>query len=104
MRISDWISDVCSSDLLVQTGTSDLSGIASMVPGLQLGSSVSSFGNQVSLRGIGTSTNNAAIDQSVSLNIDGMQFSQGLSYAMGFFDMAHLEEIGRASWRESVSQ
>ncbi|KHK92929.1 TonB-dependent receptor [Novosphingobium malaysiense] len=87
------VASVISGDELAQTATADLSGIATLVPGLQLGSSVSSFGNQVSLRGIGTSTNNAAIDQSVSLNIDGMQFSQGLSYAMGFFDMAHLEVL-----------
>lgn len=87
------VASVLAGEELVQSGTADLTGVATRVPGLQLGASVSSFGNQVSLRGIGTSTNNAAIDQSVSLNIDGMQFSQGLSYALGFFDMASVEVL-----------
>ncbi len=73
------VASVMGSDELVQTGTADLQGVAARVPGIRIGSSVAAFGNQVALRGIGTTTNNSAIDQSVSLNIDGMQFSQGLS-------------------------
>ena len=85
------VASVLDSEKLIQTGTADLTAIATRVPGLQIGSSVAAFGNQVALRGIGTTTNNSAIDQSVSLNIDGMQFSQGLSYALGFFDMQRVE-------------
>jgi len=70
------VASVLSSEELVRTGTADLSGISARVPGLNLGTSVSSFGTQVSLRGIGTSTLNASIDQSVSLNIDGMQITR----------------------------
>ena len=87
------VASVMSAEELTQTGTADLQGVAARVPGLRIGSSVAAFGNQVALRGIGTTTNNSAIDQSVSLNIDGMQFSQGLSYAMGFFDMAQVEVL-----------
>lgn len=85
------VASVIGGEELAQTGTADLTAVASRVPGLQLGGSVAAFGNQVALRGIGTTTNNSAIDQSVSLNIDGMQFSQGLSYALGFFDMQRVE-------------
>ena len=87
------VASVFDAEALVQTGAGDLTAIASRTPGLQLGSSVAAFGNQVALRGIGTTTNNSAIDQSVSLNIDGMQFSQGLSYALGFFDMQQVEVL-----------
>lgn len=87
------VASVIGGEQLAQTGTADLTAVASRVPGLQLGSSVAAFGNQVALRGIGTTTNNSAIDQSVSLNIDGMQFSQGLSYALGFFDMQQVEVL-----------
>lgn len=87
------VATVLGAATLDQTGTADLMGVASRVPGLQLGNSVAAFGNQVALRGIGTTTNNSAIDQSVSLNIDGMQFSQGLSYALGFFDMQQVEVL-----------
>lgn len=87
------VASVLGEETLAKTGTADLTAVASHVPGLQLGSSVAAFGNQVALRGIGTTTNNSAIDQSVSLNIDGMQFSQGLSYALGFFDMQQVEVL-----------
>jgi outer membrane receptor protein involved in Fe transport len=87
------VASVFDSEALVQTGASDLVAISSRTPGLQIGSAVAAFGNQVALRGIGTTTNNSAIDQSVSLNIDGMQFSQGLSYALGFFDMQQVEVL-----------
>lgn len=87
------VAAVLGSQELERTATVDLIGVAARVPGLQLGNSVAAFGNQVALRGIGTTTNNSAIDQSVSLNIDGMQFSQGLSYAMGFFDMQQVEVL-----------
>ncbi len=87
------VATVLGGESLDQSGTVDLIGVASRVPGLQLGNSVAAFGNQVALRGIGTTTNNSAIDQSVSLNIDGMQFSQGLSYALGFFDMEQVEVL-----------
>lgn len=87
------VASVLGGEELVKTGTSDLSGVSNFVPGLNLATAVSSFGTQVSLRGIGTTTLNATIDQSVSLNIDGMQITQGLSYGMGFFDAAHVEVL-----------
>lgn len=68
------VASVMAAEELNQTGTADLQSVAARVPGLKIGSSVAAFGNQVALRGIGTTTNNSAIDQSVSLNIDGMQF------------------------------
>ena len=63
------------------------------MPGLLVGASVGTVGTQVSLRGIGTSALDAGIDQSVSLNIDGQQFSQGVTYRSGIFDMAQAEVL-----------
>ena len=87
------VATVLAGEELARSGVADLGAIATRVPGLNIGSGVSSFGNQVSLRGIGTSTMNSTIDQSVSLNIDGMQFTQGLAYALGFFDMGQVEVL-----------
>ena len=87
------VASVLGGAELDQQGINDLIGVAARVPGLQIGNSVAAFGNQVALRGIGTVTNNSAIDQSVSLNVDGMQFSQGLSYALGFFDTQQVEVL-----------
>src|SRR5690606_10265777 len=47
----------------------------------------------VSIRGIGTTSLDPGIDQSVSLNIDGMQFTQGSAYSIGMFDMAQVEVL-----------
>ncbi|MDB6100793.1 MAG: hypothetical protein JWO52_792 [Gammaproteobacteria bacterium] len=49
---------------------------------------VLSIGPQISIRGIGTSTLDAGVDQPVSLNIDGLSMTQGLAYAAGLFDLA----------------
>lgn len=73
--------------------TQDLKDIATLVPGLTIGDSVLSIGTQVSLRGVGTSSYDPGIDQSVSLNIDGLQLSQGLAYSSGLFDMAQVEVL-----------
>jgi len=48
-------------------------------------------GTQISIRGIGTSSANPGIDQSVSLNLDGLQVTQGSAYSVGVFDMAQVE-------------
>lgn len=80
-----------SAEQLNRYEVTDLGKISDQVAGLKVGSAISVFGNQVSLRGIGTSVLNGTIDQSVSLNIDGMQMTQGLAYSIGFFDMAQVE-------------
>lgn len=73
--------------------TQDLSDIASKVPGLSLGEAVLSIGTQVSLRGVGTNTLDAGVDQSVSLNLDGLQLSNGLAYSAGLFDIGQVEVL-----------
>jgi iron complex outermembrane receptor protein len=47
----------------------------------------------VSIRGVGTTTFNPGVDQSISLNIDGLQLSQGLAYSSAFFDMQQVEVL-----------
>ena len=73
--------------------TQDLKDIATLVPGLSLGDAVLDIGTQVSLRGVGTSTLDAGVDQSVSLNLDGLQISNGLAYASGVFDLQQAEVL-----------
>ncbi len=73
--------------------TQDLKDLATMVPGLLLGDNVLSIGTQVSLRGVGTSSSDPGVDASVSLNIDGLQLSQGLAYRSAIFDLAQAEVL-----------
>ena len=85
------VETALSKETLDRYVVSDLFAVATKVPGLLIGSGTGAFGTQVSMRGVGTTTLNSAIDQSISLNIDGIQLTQGLSYKVGFFDMAQVE-------------
>ncbi|CAN7634578.1 TonB-dependent receptor [Phenylobacterium sp. LjRoot219] len=73
--------------------TNDLISVANRVPGLLVGASLAANGLQVSMRGIGTTANNATVDNSISLNIDGLQLSQGLAYGLGMFDVGQVEVL-----------
>ena len=66
------IETVLTQETLEATKTDNLYGLMTRVPSLLLGNAVNSTGTQVSLRGIGTTALNATMDQSVSLNIDGL--------------------------------
>ena len=87
------VENVIGRQQLQRFQTQDLKDIATLVPGLEIGDSVLSIGTQVSLRGVGTTTYDPGLDQSVSLNIDGIPFTQGLAYSSGFFDMAQVEVL-----------
>lgn len=78
---------------LEQFAIHDLFTVATRVPGLLVGTSLAANGLQVSMRGIGTTANNATVDNSISLNVDGLQLSQGLSYGIGMFDVAQVEVL-----------
>jgi iron complex outermembrane receptor protein len=73
--------------------TQDLKDLSTLVPGLSLGTAVLSVGTQVSLRGVGTSSLDAGVDQSVALNLDGLQLTQGLAYSAGMFDVGQVEVL-----------
>lgn len=87
------IATAIGREQLEKFSVSDLQGISDRVPGLLVGSGTLSFGNQVSMRGLGTSTLSNTIEQSVSLNIDGMQMTQGLAYAAGMYDVEQVEVL-----------
>ena len=87
------VATVLSANVLQEAQIVDIQGITSKVPGLMVGASVGTVGTQISLRGIGTAALDAGIDQSVSLNIDGQQFSQGVTFKSGIFDMAQAEVL-----------
>lgn len=85
------VSSVLSQAELDRSKLDSLATIATRVPSLQLGDTVASVGTQVSLRGVGTTTINPTMDQSVSLVIDGLPLSQGVAYSAGMFDVAQVE-------------
>ncbi|RYD90581.1 MAG: hypothetical protein EOP61_29245, partial [Sphingomonadales bacterium] len=87
------VQNVISAETLVRTQITDLVGVTAKVPGLFVSPGINTIGTLISLRGIGTSAIDAGVDQSVSLNIDGQQFSQGLVFKSGLFDLAQAEVL-----------
>jgi outer membrane receptor protein involved in Fe transport len=84
---------VFSQQDMEQYQTNSLSTLKDQVPGLLMGASVNEVGTQLSIRGIGTTVMNATMDQSVTLNIDGLPISQGLAYQAGIFDLGQAEVL-----------
>src|SRR3546814_15857115 len=93
MRISDWSSDVCSSDLsisdvpiavsavtadqLQNTGAVDIRGLHQISPSLLISSTSSeAVGGVARLRGIGTVGDNHGLESSVAAFIDGVYRSR----------------------------
>jgi iron complex outermembrane recepter protein len=87
------VANVLGAETIDRAQITDIRGIATKIPGLFVSESVNTVGTLISLRGIGTSALDAGIDQSVSLNIDGQQFSQGLAFKSGLFDLVRAEVL-----------
>lgn len=87
------IETVLTAQDLDRQQVTSITDITEQVAGLQVGSNVLSVGTQISLRGVGTSAIDAGVDQSVSLNIDGLQLTQGATYSVGIFDVAQVEVL-----------
>lgn len=64
-----------------------------LVPGLVIAGSILSIGPQVTIRGVGTSSSDPGVDQSVSLNIDGLSLGQGLAFGSAMFDVGQVEVL-----------
>src|ERR1700722_10836600 len=71
----------------------ELTDLPSLVPGLNFGTSLLSIGTLVSIRGIGTASQDPGVDQSVALNIDGLALGNGLALNMGLFDIGSVEVL-----------
>ncbi|MDE8652975.1 TonB-dependent receptor [Novosphingobium album (ex Liu et al. 2023)] len=87
------IMTAISDDKLQKLQVNRIDDLPRLVPGLTIGKGPLAIGALVSLRGVGTSQQDPSIDQSVSLNIDGLSLGQGLAFASGMFDLAQIEVL-----------
>jgi iron complex outermembrane recepter protein len=71
----------------------ELTDLPTLVPGLNFGTSLLSIGTLVSIRGVGTASQDPGVDQSVALNIDGLSLGNGLALNMGLFDIGSVEVL-----------
>ena len=84
---------VVSEQALQTAGVTEITDLPKLVPGLVIAGNLLSIGPQVTIRGVGTSSFDPGVDQSVSLNIDGMSLGQGLAFGSGMFDVAQVEVL-----------
>lgn len=82
-----------SSETLERAGASNLEQIAELAPQVQIMRASSGNGGIISIRGLGTPALDAGLEQSVSVNIDGVQAGRGNIVSQGFFDLGQVEVL-----------
>lgn len=87
------VQSVLTQAMIERAQVTTLTDIAAQTPGIVLGTGAGDSGALISLRGVGTSITDPGIDQSVSLNLDGLQVTQGAAYSVGVFDMTQVEVL-----------
>jgi iron complex outermembrane receptor protein len=87
------VEQVISEARLERLQVTELTDLPKLAPGLNLGHSLLSIGTLVSIRGIGTASQDPGVDQSVSLNIDGLSLGNGLAFNSGLFDVGQIEVL-----------
>lgn len=82
-----------SDEQLQTAGVTEITDLPKLVPGLVIAGNLLSIGPQVTIRGVGTSSFDPGVDQSISLNIDGLSLGQGLAFGSAMFDVAQVEVL-----------
>src|SRR3546814_1794157 len=112
MRISDGSSDVCSSDLsladvpiavsavtaetLANSGANDIRDLTQVAPSLLVSSTGNEANGSARIRGIGTVGDNAGLESSVVVLVDGVYRSRSGNALSELGPIERIEEIGRA--------
>lgn len=76
---------------LQRYNSNSLGDIAQMAPQVKVAQQASGGGSSVVIRGIGSSTLDTGFDQSVAINVDGVQTSRGRSLQQSYFDVQQVE-------------
>lgn len=76
---------------LQRNAASDLSKIAEIAPQVQITKTATGGGATLIIRGIGSSPLDPGIEQSVSVNLDGVQISRGRIITQAMFDLQQVE-------------
>lgn len=85
------VESVLTQEAIERYQINDIQDVVSKVPGLFSGNLVLAIGEMMSLRGVGSNSLNQGVDQSVSLNIDGLSVTHGLAYRAATFDLQQVE-------------
>lgn len=82
-----------SSETLTRYNVADLNAVSSLIPNVTIVKAASGTGASMTIRGVGSTFNDFGIDQTVSINIDGIQISRGFITNVAFFDVAQVEVL-----------
>ena len=82
-----------TGEQLTTSQVTSVTDLPRLVPGLVIAGNLLSIGPQVTIRGVGTSSFDPGVDQSVSLNIDGLSLGQGLAFGSAMFDVGQVEVL-----------
>ena len=83
-----------SGEALAKSGISDLSAVGNLIPQVRF-ETAGGGGNGATyaIRGIGSASGDKGIEQTVAINIDGVQSSRGRISVLSFFDVAQIEVL-----------
>ncbi len=87
------VQNVITNESLENFQINNLEDITTKIPGLVTGNAVLAIGQQMSLRGVGSNSLDQGVDQSVSLNVDGLQLTHGLAFRAASFDLQQVEVL-----------
>jgi len=82
-----------SGAVLQRYAITSLSDVSKMAPGLIVANTQNNTGGTMTIRGIGATAQNPAVDQAVSTNVDGVQVSQAAFLRLGLFDVGQVEVL-----------
>ena len=82
---------VVSGETLKDSGVTDFTSVAKVSPSLQITSDTSN--TRVTVRGVGTLSNNEAQDQSIAVNVDGEYINRPQILNAAIFDMDRVEVL-----------
>ena len=74
-------------------GLSNIQAIATQIPALRVDSNIVLYGGSLTIRGVGSATSTASIEQAVSVNIDGIPISYAGVVRLGQFDLGQVEVL-----------
>jgi outer membrane receptor protein involved in Fe transport len=82
-----------SNKALDKYATTDINSVALLVPQVQIDHAASGSGAIVTVRGIGSASVDAAIEQEVTINIDGVPISRGRVVEQALFDLSSVDVL-----------
>jgi len=85
--------DVLSGDLLNREGFRDLQQMSVFVPGLVMQQDDGTRGQDIKMRGIGTSGQNMGMEQSTATFVDGIHYGRGGQISNAFLDVERIEVL-----------